>query len=379
MKFILLLAAVTFALLPFARSQTGNIFDSDNQTGIAFKVRATTVSAAYTATARDHLILVDASTAAVTVTLPTAVGYSNNRVIVVKKLDSTANVVTLDPAGAELADSRTTLLLVNEGDAVTLEAANGAWHSIGVSGEGRQSLIPAATLTNGTATAKTQVLMDDTPAAEFSALTLVGAQPTLSQTSTKARKGTNSLKAAFTAAASANDGFQWTAFSAVDWTTAEYVGFWVYSSKALTAGDVMLKTVDSTVESAFSFGAVPANTWTWVQLDISSLATTNGDAVTNYKVYLSTAGAALGAFDLYLDGAWKWDNTEEVALGVDLLDRRGSVENALSLTAANTGTHGMVALTEDTDFFVAYRAGNDALVTISDLSTKAALFFVNRK
>lgn len=220
--------------------------------------------------------------------------------------------------------------------------------------------------------------MDDTPAAEFSALTLAGAQPTISQSAT-ARKGSNSLKLAFAAAAAANDGVQWTAFSAVDWTTAESVGFWVYATKALTSGDVMLKTVDSTTESAFSFGAVSANTWTWVELDISSLASTNGDAVTNYKVYLSTAGAALGAFDLYLDGGWKWDSTEEVAVGFDLLDRQGAVESYLTVTTANTGTHGMTALVEDTDFFVASRSGNDALVTISDQSGKSALVLVNRK
>lgn len=378
----LLLFALFSSLSVFGQvsnSKTGNFFDSDSRTGIAYNARARAVSSAtYTVTNTDHTILANAETSAITIALPSAAGYTNNQVLAIQKTDWTLNKVTIDPAGTQTVDGRLTYVLDYQNDTVFLSAANGSWHVLGTSGSGRQTLVTAASLTNGTATAKTQSLMDDTPAAEFSALTLVGAQPTISQ-STKARKGSNSLKLAFTAAASAGDGVQWTAFSSVDWTTAESVGFWVYSTKALTAGDVMLKTVDSTVESPFSFGAVSADTWTWVEIDISSLATTNGDAVTNYKVYLSTAGAALGAFDLYLDGGWKWDNTEEVALGVDLLDRQKSVENVMTLTTANTGTHDFVNLTEDTDFFVAYRGGNDSLVTISNLSGKSALILTNRK
>lgn len=382
LAFILPLLATLFSLPVFGQvsnSKTGNFYDSDSRTGIAYNARARVITAAtYTVNSRDHTILANAESNAITVSLPTAAGFANNQVVAVQKTDWTLNKVTVDASGTQLIDGRLTFVLDYQNDTVFLTASNGSWHVLGTSGSGRQTLVSAASLTNGTATAKTQSLMDDTPAAEFSALTLVGAQPTITQ-STKARKGSNSLKLAFANAASANDGVQWTAFSAVDWTTAESVGFWVYSTKALTAGDVMLKTVDSTVESAFSFGAVSADTWTWVELDISSLATTNGDAVTNYKVYLSTAGAALGAFDLYLDGAWKWDNTEEVALGVDLLDRQKSVENVFTLTTANTGTHDFVSLTEDTDFFVASRSGNDSLVTISDQSGKSALILTNRK
>lgn len=377
LSFTLLFAAAVTAQV--SNSKTGNFYDSDSRTGIAFNARAREVTgASYTVTRTDHTVLANAASNAITVTLPDASGFNKNQVLAVQKTDWTLNKVTVDPSGSQTVDGRSTFVLDYQNDTVFLTASNGSWHVLGSSGDGRQSLVPAATLTNGTATAKTQSLMDDTPAAEFSALTLAGAQPTISQSAT-ARKGSNSLKLAFAAAAAANDGVQWTAFSAVDWTTAESVGFWVYATKALTSGDVMLKTVDSTTESAFSFGAVSANTWTWVELDISSLASTNGDAVTNYKVYLSTAGAALGAFDLYLDGGWKWDSTEEVAVGFDLLDRQGAVESYLTVTTANTGTHGMTALVEDTDFFVASRSGNDALVTISDQSGKSALVLVNRK
>jgi hypothetical protein len=158
------------------------------------------------------------------------------------------------------------------------------------------------------------------------------------------------------------------------------VGMWVYSSMALVAGDVVLKTVDSTGDVSFNFPAVAtANKWTWIEIDISSLAAGTGDAVTNVKVALSTAGAARGAFNLYLDGAYKWDATEELALGVDLVDSPGAVRKVLTLVKANTGTHDFVAIAEGTDFFVHSESGNDFLVTITDQSAAAGFALVNHK
>jgi len=241
------------------------------------------------------------------------------------------------------------------------------------------SLVTFGTMTNGAATAKTKALMDDTPAAEFSAVT-VGVAPTDTQDASIARKGTNSLKLAWPAASVAGDGVQWAAFSAEDWTTEESVGFWVYTTVSLAAGDLTFVIVDSTADHAFDIPAVPvANKWTWVEIDISALATTDGDAVTNYKILASTAGAAKGAMNTYVDGGWKWDSTEELALGVDLVDSPGAVRKVMTLVKANTGTHDFVAIAEDTDFFVHSESGNDFLVTITDQSTKTALGLVNHK
>lgn len=249
-------------------------------------------------------------------------------------------------------------------------------------------LIPFATMTNGatvalnapSANAKTAYLMDDTPAAEFSAVT-VGVAPTDTQDATIARKGTNSLKLAWPSTSVAGDGVQWTAFTAADWTTEESVGFWIYTSEVLTAGDLTFVIVDSTADHAFNIPAVTTvNKWTWVEIDISALATTDGDAVTNYKILISTAGAAAhGAFNTYFDGGYKWDATEELALGVDLVDSPGSVRSVLGITKANTGTHDMVTLVEDTDFIVHYESGNDFLVTLSDQSTRSAFALVYHK
>lgn len=241
------------------------------------------------------------------------------------------------------------------------------------------TLVTFGTMTNGAATAKTKALMDDTPAAEFSAVT-VGTAPTDTQDATIARKGTNGLKLAWPEASVAGDGVMWTAFSAEDWTTAESVGFWIYTNVALAAGDLTFVIVDSTADQAFNIPAVPSvNKWTWVEIDISLLATTNGDAVTNYKILASTAGAAKGAMNTYFDGGWKWDSTEELALDVDLVDSPGAVRKLLTLVKANTGTHNYVALVEDTDYFIHRESGNDFIVTVTDQSAAAAIGLVNHK
>jgi len=94
---------------------------------------------------------------------------------------------------------------------------------------------------------------------------------------------------------------------------------------------------------------------------------------------LDLSSGAKGAMNTYFDGGWKWDSTEELALGVDLVDSPGAVRSVLTLTKANTGTHDFVALVEDTGFFIHRESGNDFLVTITDQSTKSAIALVNHK
>lgn len=72
----------------------------------------------------DYLLLVDATAGAVTVTLP-AVALSNRRVLVVKKVDASANAVTVDGDAAETIDGAASQSLTGQWDALTL-ACNGA-------------------------------------------------------------------------------------------------------------------------------------------------------------------------------------------------------------------------------------------------------------
>ncbi len=80
-----------------------------------------TVTTTYNILTTDKIILCDATTAAFTVTLPSP---SEDLVFTIKKIDSTANIVTIATAGAETIDGSATqditiqftaLKLVNDG------------------------------------------------------------------------------------------------------------------------------------------------------------------------------------------------------------------------------------------------------------------------
>lgn len=397
---LLATALLWFSHVP-ASGQIRNVTDS--AAGISYNANAKTVLGTYTAGRDDHTILANASAAAFTITLPAP----NSRAypyLVIKKTDATGNAVTLNPAGAATIDGASTLSIGSQYQQVVLHANATGWHiltgggllrgdtvlssdstggNLGASSTLTASLnikqVPFATMTDGTASVKTKSLMDDTPAGEWSAIGGGTADPTPANSSTYARVGTNSMKLAFVAAAVAGDGAKFTAFAGENWEAQESVGMWVRSDVALTAGDVVLKTVDSTGDVSFNMPAVAANVWTWVEFDISGLTGGTGDAVTNIKLALSTAGAALGVFNLYIDGAYKWDATEELALGVDLLDQPGSVKSVLAVTKANTGTHDQTTLVEGTDFFVHSESGNDFLVTITNQAANAATAIVVHK
>lgn len=93
-----------------------------NRTGaqgseIAYRAAIALVTAAsYTAKRKDHTILADATDAAQTINLP---AFSHGRIIVVKKIDSSANAVTVD--SPDLLDGAASVVLRNQNQAVTLQ------------------------------------------------------------------------------------------------------------------------------------------------------------------------------------------------------------------------------------------------------------------
>lgn len=78
----------------------GRITDLEENNGVITK------TADYTATVNDGVILVDTSAAAVTITLPTAVGNTGKR-FTIKIVDAT-NTTTVDGDGTETIDGATT-------------------------------------------------------------------------------------------------------------------------------------------------------------------------------------------------------------------------------------------------------------------------------
>jgi hypothetical protein len=89
---------------------------------------ATSVSADYTATAFDELIVVDATGAARIITLPTAAG--RNRRIVIVKSDASGNAVTADGAGSETINGATTKATTTQWGAMELLPVGGNWVAV---------------------------------------------------------------------------------------------------------------------------------------------------------------------------------------------------------------------------------------------------------
>jgi hypothetical protein len=85
-----------------------------------------TITAAYTATRTDSLIRCNASGGAFTVTLPAAAGMVGTRYDI-KKVDSSANAITVDAAGAELIDGATTQSLAVQYDSITVQCNGTGW------------------------------------------------------------------------------------------------------------------------------------------------------------------------------------------------------------------------------------------------------------
>jgi len=88
-----------------------------------------TKTTTYTITATDSTILADANTAGFTITLPTAVG-ATGRIYVIKKIDSTGNVVTIDANGSETIDGSLTQSLDAQWESITIQSNGANWFII---------------------------------------------------------------------------------------------------------------------------------------------------------------------------------------------------------------------------------------------------------
>ena len=83
-------------------------------------------SAAYTLTSIDDIILASASGAGFTLTLPSYVNVAG-KIFEIKKIDSTANTVTIDADGSETIDGNLNIPLFTQYDSLTLTAGSAGW------------------------------------------------------------------------------------------------------------------------------------------------------------------------------------------------------------------------------------------------------------
>lgn len=95
--------------------------------GYLFKIAdGAPITADYTAPLGVSFIPVDASSGAVTVTLP-AVDESSGRRITVKKIDNSANTVTVDGNGSETIDDATTQIITTQYDSICVMSDLSEW------------------------------------------------------------------------------------------------------------------------------------------------------------------------------------------------------------------------------------------------------------
>lgn len=243
-----------------------------------------------------------------------------------------------------------------------------------VIGVPRVKVVALGTGSNGAAAGKTlRTMMDDTPAGEWTA---IDADVVRTEDASYAREGTKSLKLAIADTADDTDGVTNTLGGGdQDWSADESFGFWAYSTKALDAGDLKIGITDSVAgESLVSVPAIPLNTWTWVEVDISAVVDASKDVITDLSVELSAAGAAkaaAGAFDVYIDSMTKWDSTEEDALTIS------GTTGILNDGCLSVFTIAGVGLVEYTDYIVHYQSGAaDAIVYMTDQSAATSFAYV---
>lgn len=220
--------------------------------------------------------------------------------------------------------------------------------------------------TNGTT--ETTAYMDDSPAGEWAP---VDADVTESADTTYYRVGSTSYKMAIATTADADDG------AIIDITndnleSNESIGFWIYSDLGLAAGDLTLLIDDTSADTDFDLPEIVPYKWQWVEIDVTSLAAGTGDVVDKVGITLSAAGAAKAAqqaFNVYLDGMFKWDSTDEETLGVALVQDGVLGILAVATAAGSANTHSLLA--EQTDYGVNYQTGNDVIFWITDQSANS--------
>lgn len=88
-----------------------------------------TKTAAYTATTADEVLICDTTSAAFTLTLPTAVG-NTGKSFWIHKIGTAANDLTIDPNGSQTIDGQTTMLLSGQYRSVQIVSDGSNWVTI---------------------------------------------------------------------------------------------------------------------------------------------------------------------------------------------------------------------------------------------------------
>lgn len=243
-----------------------------------------------------------------------------------------------------------------------------------VQGLPKIQFVTFAQMTNGTI--ETARYLDDSPTGEWTEVD-AGTSVLLTADTDYYKVGANSLKIALTADAVSGDGALGTMGANDNLEANESVGFWIYSTKDLAAGDFKIWLVDGTSAPDVSFNVplVKSGLWKWVEVDIATITPGDADVVTDIQFLMSATGATnLAAVDIYLDAMYKWDADDEETLGNTIIT--DGVLGVTTLIDAAANLHRTIVLTEYTDYFIHTQTGNDAIVTITNQVGYAGLALI---
>jgi hypothetical protein len=124
-----LIQLIVNAIAQFALTVNDLTLSVDLNTTAGRRQASIVKSVDYTLTATDRVVLVSASGAARTMTLPAAASHTG-RVYTIKKTDSSANTVTIDGNASETIDGATTKVLTAQYEVVTIQCDGANWHII---------------------------------------------------------------------------------------------------------------------------------------------------------------------------------------------------------------------------------------------------------
>lgn len=95
----------------------------------AFTLAVAAKTSGYTATSADDFISCDATSAGFTITLPAAAS-NTGKVFYIKKIDSSANAVTIDGNASETIDGAATVTITLQYESLTIVCDGSNWHII---------------------------------------------------------------------------------------------------------------------------------------------------------------------------------------------------------------------------------------------------------
>ena len=229
-------------------------------------------------------------------------------------------------------------------------------------------MVSYGTGTNGST--ETVALFSDTPASQCATN-----NQTAANDNTIVRAGTNSLKITFASTPTAGDGADCTfAGGADDFESNESIGFWFRTDTALNAGDVYLELDDDTAspDTTYDLPAVATvDQWTWIELDISACGGGDCNVVDAAKLIIDAGGASTlsAGGNIWFDLMYKWDSTDEDAIGQNIV--QDGVLGVMQMITATANDRTPMLEIQDTDYLVHYQTGNDFLVWMTDQSGKS--------